>query len=72
MATARREEDWRHTAWLCHVIINAAPFREGPSVSPDECNPLLDDDQRPGSGIDCLDPAALGAYFDAVQLRNRK
>lgn len=72
MVEARRRAEWDRTAWLCHAIVNSAPFRDGPPVTAAECNPLLDDASRPSSGINCLDPAAVAAYHDAIQYRHER
>lgn len=71
MVLARRRVEWERTAWLCHVIVNANPFREGDPVTPAQCNPLEpgDDAGAVSQGLDCTDPAIVAAYHDALKMR---
>jgi len=75
MVLARRRAEWERTAWLCHVVINANPFREDEPVTPEQCNPLVTDSGVSTSvrtGIDCTDPAAVAAYHDALKIREAR
>lgn len=76
MVRARRRAEWERTAWVAHVIVNSNPYREGPPITPAECNPLADDDRPPvaaaTTGIDCTDPDQIAAYHDAIKIREER
>lgn len=75
MATAHRRAEWDRTAWLCATLINSNPFREGPPVTPDQCNPMVPEDQQakaPTRGVDCLDATSVSAYAAALKLREAR
>ena len=77
MVLARRraeEREWERTSWLCAAVVNSNPFRDGPPVTPDECNPMKAESQGPAatSGIDCTDADAIAAYHDALVLREER
>jgi hypothetical protein len=74
MVLARRRAEWERTAWLCHVIANSNPYRDGPPVTPAQCNPLEPDSGLGGTqtGIDCMDTSAIAAYHDALKIREAR
>lgn len=73
MVQARRQAEWARAAWICHVIVNANPWRDGPPVTPDQCNPLQADAAGEITrGINALDPGAVAEFHDALKLREAR
>lgn len=76
MLAARRRAEWDRVAWLAHIIVNTNPWRDGPPVTPGECNPLVIEAQpvaaATGGGIDMLDPDNVRQYHEALLIREQR
>lgn len=59
MADAKRRDNWQHTAWVAHFIINQNRGKDDPFITAHECNPY--EQQR------AQDDSVNDANMDVVQ-----